>query len=70
MAFSFLQIISFSTIDLSASIFVELETRAAFISDALIVDHLEMFRALSEFAAAFWSKDVSLFASSVAGSLK
>lgn len=47
MALSILEVVSFSTVNLSAGVLVELITWRALISDTFVVDELEVFWALS-----------------------
>lgn len=70
MALSMLQFITPSTVDFSAGVFVELESKIAFLSDTLVVDQFEILRTLSQFASAFRSECVTLLADFVTGSLE
>ena len=70
MAFALLQFVALSAVDFSAGVLIELESRTALMSDAFVVDHLEVFRTLSELASSLRSEGVALLADLMASSLE
>jgi hypothetical protein len=62
VALSVLEVVAFTAVNLAAAVLEELEARRALVSDAFVVDELEVSRAFGESAGALRSEGVALLA--------